>query len=209
MIYFGPHTNDALNIVEFVEFVESGGIFRDPRPPLGEVKIIHDMAEVDDYLHVIADYTDDEGWDWRDLLENAGEPDSKLCAEQFVRIRSSPGLMESLSGLMDGPIDRALKRHLVGRYTDENISNISGTIDFIVGFRATFGRSLPFIERLVEIYRLGGHPCGWVGRYPEGRLVAYFPPVDGAAGIKSGEPLPRALALPDGKGLMETTLTRS
>lgn len=44
--------------------------------------------------------------------------------------------------------------------------------------RSTFGRTLPFIERLVEIYRLGGHPCGWIGFYPEGQLVAYFPPDD-------------------------------
>jgi len=115
------------------------------------------------------------GWDWRELLEYGGEPGSDLIVERPERTDSVPGLLESLSGLMDGPIDRALQRQLGDRYTEDDITFIWGTIDWILRFRATFGRTLPFIERLVEIYRLGGHPCGWVGRYPEGQLVAYFP----------------------------------
>jgi hypothetical protein len=171
----GPHADDVQDIVELVE---SGAIFQDPRPPLGTVRVIRDMAEVRRYLHVIADYEDDEGWDWRDLLEYGGEPGSDLIVERMERRDSVPGLIEGLGELMDGPIAGSLRRQLAGSYTEDDITFIWSTLDFILLYRATFGRTLPFIERLVGIYRLGGHPCGWVGRYPEGQLVAYFPPRD-------------------------------
>jgi hypothetical protein len=172
----GPHADDVLDIVDLVK---SSMIFRDPRPPLGqELKVIRDMADVRLYLHIIADYSEGEGWDWRDLLECGGEPGSDLSDERDERMDSVPGLLESLGKLMDGPITSSLWDQLGGRYTDTDIKFIWCTIEFILGYRSTFGRTLPFIERLVEIYRLGGHPCGWVGRYPEGQLVAYFPPRD-------------------------------
>ncbi|ATH92430.1 cytoplasmic protein [Bacillus glycinifermentans] len=32
-----------------------------------------------------------------------------------------------------------------------------------------------FYERIFEIYKLGGWPCGWEGEYPEGRMIVYSP----------------------------------
>ena len=185
----GPYANDVLDIVELVE---SGVILQEPRPPLGPgLKVIHDMARVGDYIHAHPDLPEGfegpepdlpEGkcWDWRELLDFAGEPDTRF---EYYDLRdemlnSVPGLLEKIGELVDGRINEALNRQLGGKYTDRDILWIVGTFDFIIFCRAAFGRTKPFIERLVEIYRLCGHPCGWVGPYPEGRLVAYFSPED-------------------------------
>jgi len=165
----GPQADEVL---EIVDLVKSGAIFRSPRPPFGsDLKVIRDIADAKNYLHVIANYPEDEGYDWRDLLEYAGEPGSELLVMRERCRKSMIGLTESLNELISGPIAGSLRQQLVGRYTETDLSFILGTIDFILVYRATFGRTLPFIERLVEIYRLGGHPCGWIGFYPEGRLV--------------------------------------
>ncbi|MFO0957216.1 MAG: hypothetical protein U0800_07075 [Isosphaeraceae bacterium] len=171
----GPYAADVRDIVDLVE---SGAIFRNPRPPVGTIRIIHDMGEVSDYDYVLND-NPEEGWSWKELIAHGGEVDcDRLLLEMPRRQRALPGLMESLSALSDGPIDQALDCQLGGQYMEKDISYIWANIDWILRWRATFGRTVPFIERLVEIYRLGGHPCGWVGEYPEGQMVCYFPPGD-------------------------------
>ena len=31
----------------------------------------------------------------------------------------------------------------------------------------------PFNEKLLDIYKLGGFPCGWRGEFPEGKILIY------------------------------------
>jgi len=126
----GPHA-DA--VMEIVELVETGVIFRTPRPPLGpELKIIRNMNECISYIHVIADHPEDEGWDWRDLLEYAGEPGSDLIVDRLERVNSVPGLLENFGQLMDGLILQSLRSQLGAKYTDSEILFIWSTIDFII-----------------------------------------------------------------------------
>jgi hypothetical protein len=40
--------------------------------------------------------------------------------------------------------------------------------------RALHGKTLPFHEQLFQAYRLGAVPCGWMGEYPEGKMVIYI-----------------------------------
>ena len=128
--------------------------------------------------------TPDGWWTWRDILEYAGMCGSDFPIEAAERRKSVPGLTESLSRLMDGEVSRSLDRRLKGRYSENDILYIWCNIEFIMEYRSTFGRALPFIERLIELYRLGGYPCGWDGIHPEGRLVVYFPPEETASGAR-------------------------
>jgi hypothetical protein len=170
---FGPHADD---VMDFADFVLSGGIFRDPRPPLGpELVIIRSMADANKYTHASPGVPVGKRYDWGELLRFAGEPDSKMERKRLDYFRAHPGLMDHLREFVDGPINEYLRRQLGSNYTEIDTIYVLGTVDQILRSRATHGRTLPFIERLVEIYRLGGHPCGWIGAYPEGRLVAYFP----------------------------------
>jgi len=177
----GPHAEDILDIVDLVE---SGAIFRNPRPPLDpSLKVVRYMAERR-YRFTDPDLREGRVWEWRELLEFAGEPYSRKEIDKTNDdvLDSVPGLLDNLIRLMEDRIGVALDRQLGNRYTQDEISYIYCNLDFILSYRATFGRALPFIERLVGIYRLGGHPCGWAGPYPEGRLVAYFPPGDDSLG---------------------------
>ena len=41
--------------------------------------------------------------------------------------------------------------------------------------RAIMGDKNIFFEKILEVYKAGGWPCGWEGNFPEGKLIAYFP----------------------------------
>ena len=171
----GPHREDVLDIVDLAE---SGVIFRNPRPPLGPgLIVINDMAEAGNYRFTDPDIRCGRYWEWRELLEFAGEPYSRkeIDKKHNEVLDSIPGLLDNLIKLMEETIGPSLDRQLASKYSESDILFIYGNFDFIISYRAAFGRTLPFIERLVAIYRLGGHPCGWSGLYPEGQLVAYFP----------------------------------
>lgn len=172
----GPHTEDVLDIVDLVE---AGVVFRHPRQPFDpDVIVINDMAEAGIYRFTAPDIREGRVWEWRELLDFAGEPYSRqeIDGKHCEVLDSVSSLLDNLLDLMEGRIGPALGRQLDSKYTQNDILHIYGTFDFILGYRATFGRKLPFIERLVAIYQLGGHPCGWSGPFPEGRLVAYVPP---------------------------------
>ena len=178
----GPHAEDVL---EIVDLVESGMIFRNPRPPLDPSLVVVDgMADAEKYRFTSPNSRDGIRWEWRELLEFAGQPDSKrdVWRKEDEVLDSVPGLSDELFKMMEDRIGPALDRHLKPEYNEPELSEIYCNLDFIISYRASFGRTLPFIERLVAIYRLGGHPCGWSGPFPEGRLVAYFPPEGDALG---------------------------
>ncbi|EIT84460.1 hypothetical protein A374_15082 [Fictibacillus macauensis ZFHKF-1] len=41
--------------------------------------------------------------------------------------------------------------------------------------RLVNGKVNNFYERIFEVYKLGGWPCGWEGEYPQGRIIVYSP----------------------------------
>lgn len=173
----GPH---AEAVMEIVDLVESGVIFREPRPPLDpDLIVINDMAEAGKFGMTHPDLREGRVWQWWELLDFAGEPYSRheIDRKHSEVLDSVPDLVDNLViNLMGKRINPSLDRQFGSRYTEDDLSHIYGNLDFIISMRASHGRTLPFIERVVAIYRLGGHPCGWSGPYPEGRLVAYFPP---------------------------------
>ncbi|PDY46418.1 cytoplasmic protein [Bacillus pseudomycoides] len=41
--------------------------------------------------------------------------------------------------------------------------------------RLVNGKTDNFYERIFEVYKHGGWPCGWKGEYPEGNMIVYMP----------------------------------
>lgn len=71
---------------------------------------------------------------------------------------------------------------MVLRDLPSNLENRDLIADFIAGdmldcaqSRIAFGRSGNFWDKVFEIYKSGGMPVGWSGKYPEGKLMAIFP----------------------------------
>lgn len=52
---------------------------------------------------------------------------------------------------------------------------VEGDLTMCALNRVINGKTNNFYERLFEIYKSGGWPCGWSGSYPSGKLIAFFP----------------------------------
>lgn len=182
---FGRHSADVRDLIDFIL---SGSLLHNPQPPHDPgLRIIRDLGEAYRYQEVQED-SPDGWWTWREILDYAGARGSDLPAQRLDRLKSVPGLMKSLAHLMDGEVYESLHRQLRENYGEDSILDIWGDLDFIIRYRATFGQTLAFIERLIALYRLGGYPCGWDGVYPEGRLVVFFPPAEGDTTSQSSPP---------------------
>jgi hypothetical protein len=69
---------------------------------------------------------------------------------------------------------KCLCRTLPEQY-DEIENEIIGDLCACAKARAVDEAGSPFFERLLNIYQSGAWPCGWEGRYPEGKLIVYTP----------------------------------
>jgi hypothetical protein len=166
---YGPHTAEAL---EVVDLVESGRILRDPHPPEDpDIKVIHDLEE-GEAQEEFNNNADDVGWIWRDILNDGGNCGSSLVCERFER----PGneVNENLR-LLSNEIFKWLDYRLSHEFEEDVIAVLLNLLDIVIAYRVSHGRSIPFVERVIEMLSLGGFPCSWEGRYPEGRMVVYFP----------------------------------
>lgn len=41
--------------------------------------------------------------------------------------------------------------------------------------RLVNGKNDNFYEKMFRIYQSGGWPCGWEGKYPDGKIIAFVP----------------------------------
>jgi len=41
--------------------------------------------------------------------------------------------------------------------------------------RAIYGKNNSLFEKLYNVYKSGGWPCGWEGDFPEGKLIVFYP----------------------------------
>lgn len=41
--------------------------------------------------------------------------------------------------------------------------------------RLVNGKTDNFYEKIFEVYKQGGWPCGWKGTYPIGEIIVYVP----------------------------------
>jgi hypothetical protein len=167
---YGPHTADAQ---EVIDLVESGRLLRDPRPLLDpDLRIIREIDDIAVYSDM-NNNNDGVEWLWRDILNDAGDCGSLLPVERMKRAGSE--VNENLR-LLSNEMFKLLDYQLSHVYDEDFIAHLLNLVDIIIAYRVSHGRSLPFIERLFEMLKLGGFPCSWEGCYPAGRTVVYFPP---------------------------------
>jgi hypothetical protein len=69
---------------------------------------------------------------------------------------------------------KCLRRKLPRQY-HEILDEIIGDLYACFFARAVDEAGSPFFERLLSAYQSGAWPCGWEGRYPEGKLAVYAP----------------------------------
>jgi hypothetical protein len=52
---------------------------------------------------------------------------------------------------------------------------VSGDLHQCALNRLVNGKADNFFERVFQVYKQGGWPCGWDGKYPGGRMIIYMP----------------------------------
>ncbi len=161
---YGPH---ASLVQEVIDLVESGKVLRDQSPISDEgVQVITDLQEATQ--HAWEEELEGE-MTWADLREREK---GNVYAVRY-RLQGFESIDDELSKLLD-ILSAAIQRHLPLEYTDL-MDDAVADLHACAFSRAVSGASNPFFERLFAVYRAGGWPCGWSGRYPEGKLVAYQP----------------------------------
>lgn len=59
-------------------------------------------------------------------------------------------------------------------YIDIN-EEVEGDLTMCALNRLVNGKTDNFYERIFDIYKQGGWPCGWKGAYPNGKIIVYVP----------------------------------
>jgi hypothetical protein len=171
---YGPNNNAVL---EVIDFIRNGEILR-PRKgssPPGDYQIIHTLDGVDQYRQPSIEwYTNAAEEDpvlWADIKRQCAvkyysDAPKLFGAEYYDFEERMEALCRSLWPL--------LEHQLHGTLPQFEIEDVYGQFSMILRFRAVYGNAPNFYNRLFQIYKSGGHPCGWVGKYPDGKMVVYY-----------------------------------
>lgn len=161
---YGVH--DSL-VQEVIDLAESGKILGEQTPVSDEaVQVITDLEEATRHA-----WEEEIGGEmtWADLREREK---GNVYAARY-RLEGFDSVDDKLSKLLDS-FSTTIGGNLPKEYADL-IDDVVADLHACAFSRAVSGANSPFFERLFAVYRAGGWPCGWSGRYPEGKLVAYQP----------------------------------
>lgn len=131
------------------------------------LKIIHDFQEAKFYAFEKDDYEGTAGSTWTDIREHQfSEVMSFLYSMSDYRERA-----KRIRSINIPEVDEI-------QYTAEALQleeEIYTDLLLCIRCRMIRGDKNEFFEKMFEIYKLGGWPCGWNGKYPEGNFITYFP----------------------------------
>jgi hypothetical protein len=166
---YGPRAGlvDAI-----VEFAERGPLLRPAAPITGAgLHVITDFAEAKEHAWHRYITDDEDAANWTDLRELEA---SEVLAATYAD-PSLAQLFDEMMALIER-LHEAVGRQLAAPH-QEVIDDIIADLRNCAFSQAVFGPGSRFFDRIWDVYRQGGWPCGWEGPYPEGRLVVFQPPV--------------------------------
>ncbi len=167
---FGPNKEEVDEVLDFIESnrLLSGGQI----PNDVEAVIIRDL----DQIPAEEDYEkyNDERPNWRDILgiesaEYYGR-ESAMWGNDFPYERN---ILDDIVMNLTAKYKTTMCKRYINHYFDQNIP---GILSSIIHCRIVMGKSHVFFEKLFKIFVSGGYPCGWSGKYPEGKIIVYYPP---------------------------------
>jgi hypothetical protein len=162
---FGIHTS----LVEEILTAIANGDILSPHAPIADplALVIADLDEAKRYAWSRPIAGDDIST-WNDLREDEVAP---FHALPYERPDLKPAY-DSTDTLLE-PLSKLLREKLPANYAELR-DDVAADLQHCAMNRALHGL-LPdsFWERMWQIYRRGGWPCGWEGEYPQGRLVVF------------------------------------
>lgn len=159
-------------IDDITSFLLSGKLFR---PNKVEIKpwmeMVSDFEQAFNYSSI---QYDDKFEAWGDLGENEnGEMMGPFWTASNYKQKN-----DEFSQVVE-PIMEQLELKLAtnGRINDD--IRAATESDFYMIFKSRFfggNKSESFLAKLLQGYKTGGWPCGWIeGKFPEGKMVIYMP----------------------------------
>lgn len=128
--------------------------------------IIHNFQEAKFYAFEKDDYEGISGSTWNNIREyQFSQAMSSLYSMSDYRERA-----KEMRSINIPEVDEI-------QYTDEALQIVDKIYtDLLLCVRSRIiGSDTPFFEKMFDIYKVGGWPCGWNGKYPEGNFIVYFP----------------------------------
>lgn len=161
--------NSAMDDV--IRLIEGQGLLRRDvvAPDWLGVKPIYSIEDIsDDYREPsleLEDYTN-----WRDLRK------FQLYAYyDFTREKKIDGRQYELDmEVIDDQLHPLMEQQILGQIPEEFVIEIEQDLNMIRRFRGVLGETPHMMNTLFMMYRSGGYPCGWDGKFPEGKMVVYY-----------------------------------
>lgn len=157
----GPHEFDVAEAVQLFRDIASSTAFPSgPSPDIGTLNDACKAAWENTY--------GEEEFTWSDLRSLT----MRRIHQAGYATEGYPLIEASLSKQMD-ELSRALIKRFRGDADEALGEDVISDMHHVLRARAVGGRSGGFAEQMIEAYREGYWPCGWVGEFPEGRPLTY------------------------------------
>lgn len=163
---FGSNTS---LVEEIIKSVKTMNLYKQNSTNIENVLVINDYekAKFLAYDNLEYEMNSENGYNWVDIRElvmsNVNE--DKYTIENYKEFNKKIDDIELL-------IRKDLK---IAKEYRETWDDAYADIVNCAICRAIYGQNDSLFEKLYNVYKSGGWPCGWEGNFPEGKLIAFYP----------------------------------
>ncbi|SHL80823.1 hypothetical protein SAMN02745136_05738 [Anaerocolumna jejuensis DSM 15929] len=163
---FGSNTS---LVEEIIKSVKTMNLYKQNSTNIENVLVINDYekAKFLAYDNLEYEMNSENGYNWVDIRElvmsNVNE--DKYTMENYKEFNKKIDDIELL-------IRKDLK---IAKEYRETWDDAYADIVNCAICRAIYGQNDSLFEKLYNVYKSGGWPCGWEGNFPEGKLIAFYP----------------------------------
>jgi len=156
-------------VEEVINYILSNQLFQGNKQLKDEFSIINNFEQAQEIAWTQELDIVDTLWEYIKSSEDSG-----IIGKVYEKDLRS--VERELKELFD-PAESYSKDFFPSGYLDI-IEEVQGDIFMCAIDRLVNGKTNNFYEKLFRIYQSGGWPCGWEGKYPDGKIIAYIPSGD-------------------------------
>ncbi|NKI21372.1 hypothetical protein HFN20_09080 [Paenibacillus dendritiformis] len=161
MIY-GVHTKLVDEVIQFANSMKNIPNREIPQ----DILVTNEYEEAKKYA-IYEVYGEDE-YTWSDIRQ------LEMAKVKGKIYRLEPAQKPVGLGEITGKVEAGLRENITDSYSDF-FENVLVDLRNCALNRAVNGQNDNFYEKVFQIYKAGGFPCGWKGDYPQsGIIIAYF-----------------------------------
>ena len=156
---------NQIYIDEVLEFLDTGSLFIQRQVECDEFVIITELSEAEKYA--FSQDEDDVDIVWADLISHQRSEINKI----LYKLPDYKTFSANLDKIQLYRYVSRSKNKLVSEYSDY----IEGDFESVLRARALVGKQNEFFEQQFLAYQMGGWPCGWSGKHPDGKMIVFLP----------------------------------